>query len=120
MSGSQSTVVLVKELIDCCRSESLSEDGLREIFQRYDCENNHHHVDNYSFFLSACQNVIVTEGILRCLLKYFSSAASATTSRGETPLHFVCINKNATCGMVQLLIDAFPGSLDRAINDGIT
>ena len=119
MSGSQSTDALVEELVAFCRSDSLSEDGLPEIIEKHSVNNNNQ-VDNYGFFIVACHNVRVTEGILRCLLKYFSSAASATTSRGETPLHFVCINKNATCGMVQLLIDAFPGSLDRAINDGIT
>ncbi len=121
MSGSQSTDALVKELIDCCRSESLSVDGLREIIEKYDCDcaSNKSHVDrNYDFFIVACCNGSVTEGILRYLLEYFSSAASATTSRGETPLHMICNNKNATRGMVQLLIDAFPGSLDRAINAG--
>jgi ankyrin repeat protein len=118
MSGSQSNDALVQELIDFCRSEVLSEDGLREIIEKYGCAPNNHRVENYDFFIVACRNELVTEGILRYLLEYFSSAASATTSRGETPLHMICNNKNATRGMVQLLIDAFPGSLDRAINAG--
>jgi hypothetical protein len=44
MSGIQSTNALVEELIDFCRSESLSEDGLREILGR---QNNNLNIDNY-------------------------------------------------------------------------
>ncbi len=118
MSGSQSTDALEKELIDFCRSESLSVGGLRGIIiEKY---NHHHNVENYDFFLWACRNERVTEGILRCLLEYFPDAASYSCSDGYVPLHFVCDNKNATLGMVQLLIDACPESLRRANNDGWT
>ena len=120
MSGSQSNDALVIELVDFCRSDSLSVDGLRAIFQLYgcDCASNKSHVDNYDFFIVACQNERVTEGILRYLLEYFPDAVNATTSMGMTPLHMICCNKNATRGMVQLLIDAHPESLRRATNHG--
>ena len=125
MSGSQSQSsndALLEELIDFCRSESLSEDGLREIIERYDCDcasNNNIHVENYDFFLWAFCNERSTEGILRCLLEYFPDAAGATTSRGMTTVHMILgFNKNPTHGMVQLLIDASPESLRTANNDG--
>jgi ankyrin repeat protein len=123
MSGSQSQSsndALLEELIDFCRSETLSEDGLREIIERYDCDcaskNNNIHVENYDFFLWACDNERSTEGILRCLLEYFPDAASATDlDDGYTPLHIMMsANQNVTNGMVQLLIDACPESIDRA------
>lgn len=75
MSGrNRSTDALVEELIGFCQTDSLAEDGLRAIFQRY----NNHHVENYEFFLWVCHNELVTEGILRCLLEFFPDAASAT------------------------------------------
>ncbi len=122
MSGSQSTDALVEELVAFCRSESLSEDGLREIFERQGCApNNNNHVYDYDFFLWACRNERVTEGILRCLLEYFPDAVNATTSRAIMPLHYICANKNATQGMVQLIIDACrPESIDRGDDDGWT
>ena len=124
MSGSHGFIdaLLRKELADFCRSESLSEDGLREIFEEHRCTPNNHVDFNYEFFLWACHNDLVTEGILRYLLEYFPDAAGATSAEGSllTPLHTVCYNKNATLGMVQLLIDACPESLRRANNDGWT
>ncbi len=95
MSGTQSNDALRKELVDCCRSESLSEDGLRAIFERF---NNNHHLENYDFILWACHNERCTEGILRYLLEYFPDAAGATSAEGSllTPLHTVCYNKNPT------------------------
>jgi ankyrin repeat protein len=118
MSGSQSTDALVEELVAFCRSESLSEDGLREIFERQGCApNNNNHVYDYDFFLWACRNERVTEEIIRCLLEYFPDAG-VTSAEGYVPLQFMCLNKNATRGMVQLLIDAYPESLGRANNNG--
>jgi ankyrin repeat protein len=117
MSGSQSTDALEKELIDFCRSESLSEDGLRGIIERYGCELS---IENYEFFFEACHNKLVTEGILRYLLEYFPNAGATSCAEGYVPLHFVCLNKNVTHGMVQLLIDAYPESINRANNEGWT
>ena len=61
MSGSQSNEVLRGELIDFCRSDSLSEDGLRTIFER---QNNNLNIDDCDFFFEACNNKLVTEGIV--------------------------------------------------------
>jgi ankyrin repeat protein len=120
MSESQSADALVDELVKFCLSDSLSEDGLREIIERHGCLNIDDY-DDYEFFLEACYNELVTEGILRYLLEYFPDAVSATDEDdGATPLHHLCLNKNATRGMVQLLIDAHPESLDREDNDGYT
>eukprot|EP00984_Skeletonema_dohrnii_P019433 scaffold9286_cov79-Skeletonema_dohrnii-CCMP3373.AAC.1 len=80
--------MLSDELLRLCQSDSLSEDGLREIIERR--QNNE-------------------EGIIQCLIKYFPAAASATDEIGRSPLHLACgYNKNVTPGVVQLLIDATP------------
>ncbi len=116
MSESQSTDILVGELVKFCLSDSLSEDGLREIIERH---KNNLNIDDYEFFLEACYNELVTEGILRYLLEYFPNAVSATDEDdGATPLDRLCHNKNATLRMVQFLIDAHPESLHREDNDG--
>jgi ankyrin repeat protein len=119
MSGSQSTDALLKELVEFCHSDSLSENGLREIFQRYGCAPplniNNDFVDN-GFFLLVCKNEKISEEIIRYLLEYFPRAA-ATSVSGLTPLHTILFaNKNVTRGMVQLLIDACPES-PRLAND---
>jgi len=121
MSGSQSTDALEVELIKCCQSESLSEDGLREILERYRCapKNNHHH-HHVEIIICACHNELVTEGILRCLLEYFPDAAGDICSEGVTPLHELCFFPHVTRGMVQLLVDASPESLATTTNVGNT
>ncbi len=93
-----------------CRSESLSEDGLRAIIA---ANNDIIEINNYKFFHEACGNERVTEGVLRYLLEYFPNAIKYTDElRGQLPIHTVIrLNKNVTLGMVQLLIDAFPDSL---------
>ena len=118
---------LSTELLEFCRSESLSGDGLQEIFERHGCTPNHPGIDNYDFFHLACWNEKVTEEILRCLLEYFSDAAGAIhegetilQGQGETPLHVICHNQNATLGIVQLLIDASPDSLHHLNRIGMT
>ncbi len=125
---SDHTDALSKDLYELfCRSESLSEDGLRELFERYGCtpKNNNLNIDDHDFvdmgfFLMVCKNERLTEGILRCLIEYFPRAG-ATSVSGFTPLHWMlCFNKNATHGMVQLLIDAYPESIRRANNNGGT
>jgi ankyrin repeat protein len=124
MSGNRrSTIALRKELFQLCRSESLSEDGLREILERYGCAPNNEDyniIDDYNFFFAACRNEFVTEGILRCLLEYFPRAAFDTCSEGSTPLHEMCFVPHVTRGMVQLLVHASPESLSRVDNAGNT
>ena len=114
--------VLLKELIDFCRSESLSEVGLREIFEEHGCAPNNHIDLYYEFFLEACRNERVTEGILGCLLEYFPVAFCAIANEGMTMLHYLCFNKNTTRGMVQLLVDACPDpeSITKPNNGGVT
>ncbi len=114
--------LIEEELTEFCRSESLSLDGLREIIERHQNQN----IDdpcidnNYKFFFhEACYNERLTEGILRCLIKYFPNAARYADNFGRLPLHRVCENKNVTLGMVHLLIDAFPDSLNHQNNNGM-
>ena len=122
MSDQPTTDALRKELEALCKSALLSVDCLRERIERHGCVvNNNIHVENYDFFLLACRNERLTEGILRYLLEHFPDAASYTTCRrGSTPLHYMCFNKNVSRGMVQLLIDAYPESIDRGDIDGVT
>ncbi len=104
-------------LFDFCDSDSLSEDGVREIIERHGLPHNDHHVDNYEFFHAACKNETVTEGIIQCLLEYFP-AASAVANDGWSPLHYACKNKNVTPNIIQLLIEAAPASLRSLTNYG--
>ena len=123
MSGTTSTDKLLDELYDLSQSsEPLpSVDGLGEIIESYGCKQNSNiHSEDCVFFIEFCCNPFVTEGILRCLLGYFPSAASAVSSIGITPLQMLCFNENATLNMVQLVVDACPESLDRGDNDGFT
>jgi ankyrin repeat protein len=109
---------LLEELTEFCRSDSLSEDGLREIIQRHRWAPNNPSVQNYEFFLFACDSGRVTEGILRYLLHNFPGAGTFIDRNRFTPLHQICYNKNVTRGMVQLLIDAFPDSVRNENNYG--
>ncbi len=120
-SSNQSLGALLEELSECCRSESLSEDGLREIIERHNWApiNNDPNITNYKFFHWACYNERVTEGILRCLLEYFPNAVRHAGEGGTLPLHTMLVrNKNVTLNMVQLLIDAYPDSLSHESNSG--
>ena len=122
-NGQQSAESLSEELYFYCASESsLSEDGLREIIERHGLpptrDSNNPHVSNHDFFLEACSNERVTEGIIQCLLEYFPAAASIINDNGLITLHVVCNNKNVTRSMVQLLIDAAPNSVRSVDEDG--
>jgi ankyrin repeat protein len=121
-TSSQSVDALLEELTAFCRSESLSEDDLREIIGRHGVAPNNDPDMCYDFFHEACRNERVTEGILQFLLEYFPYAASATDDAadyycGGLPLHFIFDNSNVTLGMVQLLIDASPDSVRHETND---
>ncbi|KAK1734180.1 hypothetical protein QTG54_015183 [Skeletonema marinoi] len=91
--------LLSKELAELCESELLSNEGLREIIERYGL-NDTRHVSDYAFFIAACWNEKFNEGIIRFLLDYFPAAASATDVDGWSPLHYVCRNKNVTLNIV--------------------
>ena len=101
-----------------CQSHSLSEEGLRGIFESHKLTPNNHHVSDYQFFREACRNVRVTEGIIRYLLEYFPDAASAANLYGQLPLHFALCNTNMTLNIIKLLIDAAPDFICSVDEDG--
>ena len=111
--------LLRRELRSYCASESISEEGLRQIIERHKCTpNNNWNVRDYAFFRAACYNEDVDEGIIQCLLEYFPSGANATDQDGSSPLHLACSNTNVTLKIVQLLIDAAPDSVRRVDING--
>ena len=116
----QTAESLSKELFGLCNSNSLSEEGVREIIDRRGLVSTDCNVSDYRFFHEACKNENVTEEIIRCLLECFPEAASDATASGWTPLHYACSNKNVTLGIIQLLIDAAPDSVRSVGNDGVT
>ena len=125
MRNGKDTSHLVKslpdDLLECCESESLSEDGVREIIERHVSTSDDIRlgVEDYVFFFEACDNERVTEGIIRSLLEYFPEAASVTSEGdGWTPLHQACWNKNVTPNIIQLLIEVAPDSVRSVNNKG--
>jgi ankyrin repeat protein len=117
-NGNNGRQQLEKELFIHCQSDLLSEEGIRKILERRGFITNDHDVSDYNFFLAACCNTRVTEGIIQCLLKYFPGAASATDRRERSPLHFACINPNVTLNIIKLIIDAAPASVRSEDNSG--
>jgi len=124
----QQSESLLIELFEFCQSESISEDGLREIIEQHDglreiierhgltTQNlSSFHLGRFRFFHAACINERVTEGIIRCLLEYFPAAASAVVDDGWSPLHAACQNPNMAFSIIQLLIDAAPNTV-RSVN----
>jgi ankyrin repeat protein len=111
MSKRNYIIQLISELDAYCNSDSLSEGGLSERIERLT-------PIGYKFFLAACRNEKVTEGIIRCLLEYFPDAAGAINDSGCTPLHYACSNKNITLNIIQLLIDAAPTTVRTVDNEG--
>ena len=119
-NGRQSaTILLADELFEYCDSESISEEGVRQIIERNGFNtNHHHHVSDYDFFHLVCMNENVTEGIIQCLLEYFPDATGDTDEDGRSPLHFACLNPNVTNNIIQLLVDADTDSVHREDNKG--
>ena len=119
-NGRQSATLLADELFEYCQSPLLSEDVLRRIIERHGSNTNHHHhhVSDHEFFMMACINERVTEGIIQCLLEYFPAASSFTDEGERSPLHFACLNPNVTFDIIQLIIDADPDSVRRVTNGG--
>ncbi len=117
----ESAEALSNEL-DICSSDLLSEEGLRELFERHGLTSNDDNGvlinNNYQFFCAACTNERVDEGTIRCVLQYFPAAGRAKDRNGWTPLHYACINKSMTRGTIQLLIDAAPASLRNVTDRG--
>ena len=141
--GKSAAKSLSKELFEYCRYGFFrkSEEGLREIIQRYALTNNDqlreiiqrhrltpiYHLSDYDFFFEACQSIGITEGKIRCLLEYFPDAARQTSPEhlpntigegGCLPLHWACHNSCATPNIIQLLIDAAPDSIHSLSNEG--
>ncbi len=108
---------LVRELLDFCQSKVLTEAGLHKIIQRHNIIRPAQ-LKEYDFIFEACNNEIITEGIIQCLLKYFPNAASATNNNGWTPLHVACDNKNVTLDIIQFLIEAAPDTARSVNNNG--
>ena len=112
INSRQSAGLQLKEkLRSHCESELLSVNGIRKIIRRHgrltSKSNENNDNDDYEFFLEACDNERVTEGIIRCLLEHFPNAASANGKRNYwSPLHFACSNKNVTLNIIRLLLTA--------------
>eukprot|EP00984_Skeletonema_dohrnii_P023522 scaffold12609_cov132-Skeletonema_dohrnii-CCMP3373.AAC.7 len=110
--------ILAKELYDLCEADSLSEEGLREIIERYGLNDTRHVGIITVIFRVMCVIERVTEGILRYLLNIFPAAAMATDNEGQLPLHLACQNPNMTLNIIQLIIDAAPDSVRQADING--
>eukprot|EP00985_Skeletonema_marinoi_P009831 scaffold4617_cov165-Skeletonema_marinoi.AAC.1 len=113
--------LLTAQLCDYCRSDALSEDGLRDKINRLrvvDFDLPHDTTEEELLLHEVCDNQRVTEGIIRCILGKITTAAMATDDVGRLPLHYVLWNKNVTLQMVQLLIDAAPESIMHQDNIG--
>ena len=120
MSESNNTATsLSDELYDFCDSDSLTEEGIREIIERHGV--NRFHAVNYGFFVAACRNERVTVEIIQCLLEYFPAAATATNREGLSPLHFACNNSHhVSIDIIELLVDSAPASIRCLDEDGDT
>mmetsp|Transcript_30826 Transcript_30826/g.62146 ORF Transcript_30826/g.62146 Transcript_30826/m.62146 type:complete len:983 (+) Transcript_30826:20-2968(+) len=113
--------LLTEQLADYCRSDALSEDGLRDKINRLrvvDLPHDRDTTDEELLLHEVCDNERVTEGIIRCILGKITTAAMADDDDGKLPLHYVLWNENVTLKMVQLLIDAAPESIMHQDNDG--
>ena len=120
-SGQSAAELLSSELLDFCKYESLSEDGLREIIDRHGLTlSNNFPVSNYKFFRAACSNERITEGIIRYLLECFPTPANVNFTGGWSPLHYACKNKNVTLNIIRRLVDAHPDSVRSVNNNGNT
>ena len=120
-SGSSTADELPAELQQFCKSDSLSEEGLRTIIAKYGLTPDHKMYDGRTFrnafFFAACYNKRVTEEIIRLLIEYFPNAPRAIDQKGN-PLHVACLNEKMTVNMIQLLIEAAPDSVRLANENG--
>ena len=108
-----------------CKSDFLTEEGLRQIIEhigltQHNYEYYNYHFDDDGFVHEACYNERVTEGIIRYLLEYFPDVASEFDGAGWMPLHCACHNNSVTVKIIELLIDAAPGTVRSATREGWT
>ena len=106
-----------------CKSDFLTEDGLRQIIEHIgltqdNYEYYNYHFDDDGFVHEACYNERVTEGIIRYLLEIFPDVASEFDGAGWMPLHCACHNNSVTVNIIELLIDASPGTVRSATREG--
>ncbi len=93
-NGTESARALLGGLDTYGSADSLSEESLRELFERHGLTSNNDTGNfNYGFFFRACKNESVNEGIIRLLFQNFPNAAAATDKDGWTPLHSACAKK---------------------------
>jgi hypothetical protein len=110
----QSADALLLELYSYCRSDSLSEDGLREIIERNGgcAPKNNPHINDYEFFFAACRNERVNKGIIQYLLEYFPKAIRSVSKKGSMPLHYLCGNRKVVettaMDILMLLLEKCP------------
>ena len=113
---------LSDELLQFCKSKSLSKDGLLEILHRHgltppNSSLNGRKYSNY-FFCAACENESVDEEVIRCLIEYFPDVFDNSSGFSEwTPLHGLCDNKNLneekSIKILRLLLEKYPDAARR-------
>lgn len=82
------------ELFGVCMSDYLSEDSLREIFERHGMTPKHIlDTKDVALYLLACADEVLDEGIIHCLIEYFPAAAGGV-HQGLVALHVALANKN--------------------------
>ena len=101
---------LSHKLLQFCDSESLSEEGLRNLVKEHGLTvpDNSNNISSYS---EDSKNELFDERTIRNLISI------ATDNWGLTALHLACGNKNVTSKIIQLLIDLIPDSV-RSETDG--
>ena len=104
-------------LLEYCKSDSLSEDGLRESIsdlldhhQLNHLLNDEAQLTQYPLLHEVVYNKNVTEGAVQYLLDCIPGIANIT-SNGDSVLHRAFENESITLNIVQRLIDAAPESL---------
>ncbi len=94
----KSVELLVDELLECCKSDGLSKECIREIIERHKLTPHHNNqVSSYQFFRMACYNANAKKGIIQYLLEYFPAAASTADGEGQLPLHHACLRRVTRC-----------------------
>jgi len=103
---------IIQQLSDLCSSQSLSLPVIEHVFDYGGKPNAISPDTNYDFFLAACKNERVTEGIIARILEYYPSASyHHHTGTLALALHCACSNKNVTIGIVQILVKSNPESV---------
>ena len=107
---------------------SVSEDGIREIFQRNGVEAPITSSELPELLLlslsSLCANKnVVAEDMLLCLMEYFPNIDSiypdSASAHILSPLHVALVMKHVTPSIVRVLIDAIPSSVRSKVNGSL-